>query len=104
EELARLAPVYGPQMSYGGTACADWPFEATRERGPIEAKGSAPILVIGTTNDPATPYVWSENLASQLENGHLVTYDGEGHTAYNKSNACVNDVVDGFFIDDRVPA
>jgi hypothetical protein len=38
-----------------------------------------------------------------LENGYLVTYNGEGHTAYIKSNACVNDAVDGFFIDGRVP-
>ena len=43
-------------------------------------------------------------MAEQLENGHLVTYRGEGHTAYNKSNACVNDAVDDYFIDDVVPA
>jgi hypothetical protein len=44
------------------------------------------------------------NLAAELENGHLVTYRGEGHTAYNKSNSCVNDAVDDFFIDGTVPA
>ena len=49
--------------------------------------GSADILVVGTTNDPATPYVWAQNMAEQLQHGHLVTYDGEGHTAYNKSNS-----------------
>ena len=103
-ELAMLAPVFGPLMSYGGTSCAQWPFPSTRDRGPIAASGSAPIIVVGTTNDPATPYIWAESLASQLENGHLVTYDGEGHTAYNKSNGCVNDAVDDFFIDGTVPA
>jgi pimeloyl-ACP methyl ester carboxylesterase len=103
-ELARLAPVFGPRMSYGGTSCAAWPFPPTRERGPITAPGSPDILVIGTTNDPATPYVWAENLAAQLENGHLITYQGEGHTAYNKSNACVDDAVDGFLIDGTVPS
>jgi len=102
-ELAELAPVLGPQMSYGGTSCSEWPFEATRVRVPIAASGSGPILVVGTTNDPATPYKWAQALAAQLENGHLVTYNGEGHTAYNKSNACVNDAVDGYFIDGRVP-
>ena len=70
----------------------------------IKAEGSAPILVVGTTNDPATPYVWAKKLAPQLENGHLVTFEGEGHTAYNKSNACVNNTVDDFFIDGKVPA
>ena len=102
-ELATLAPVFGPQMSYGGTSCDEWPFPSTRERTPIAAAGSGPILVVGTTNDPATPYKWAVSLAEQLENGHLVSYDGEGHTAYNKSNACVNDAVDGYFIDGTVP-
>jgi pimeloyl-ACP methyl ester carboxylesterase len=103
-ELAGIAPTFGPQMSYGGTSCAQWPFPGKRVRGPIAAEGSAPILVVGTTNDPATPYQWAKNLAGELQNGHLVTYNGEGHTAYNKSNSCVNDAVDNFFIDDKVPA
>ena len=102
-ELAKAAPTFGPQMSYGGTSCDDWPFKATRVRGPIRAAGSAPILVVGTTNDPATPYTWAKSLASELENGHLVTYHGEGHTAYNKSNSCVNNAVDDFFVSGTVP-
>jgi pimeloyl-ACP methyl ester carboxylesterase len=102
-ELKRLAPVFGPQMSYGGTGCAKWPFPSERERVPITAEGSSDILVVGTTNDPATPYVWAQNMADQLQHGHLVTYDGEGHTAYNKSNQCVNDVVDDYFVNGTVP-
>lgn len=102
-ELAKIAPVFGPRMSYG-VGCAEWPFPATRVREPIAAAGSADILVLGTTNDPATPYVWAVALADELENGHLITYHGEGHTAYNKSNDCVNDAVDDFFIDGTVPA
>jgi hypothetical protein len=47
--------------------------------------------------------VWAVALAEQLENGHLVSYEGEGHTAYNKSNSCVNDTVDDYFIDGTVP-
>lgn len=100
--LSELAPVFGKWMSYG-LACDSWPFPATRDRVPITAAGSADILVVGTTNDPATPYVWAQNLAAQLENGHLVTYRGEGHTAYNTSNACINITVDRFFIDGEVP-
>ncbi|MEO6505633.1 MAG: alpha/beta hydrolase [Terrimesophilobacter sp.] len=101
--LEAAAPVLGRQMAYGGTTCANWPFPATRDRKAIVAAGSAPILVVGTTNDPATPYVWAKNVAKELQNGHLVTYHGEGHTAYNKSNSCVNDAVDGFFLDGTVP-
>ena len=104
EELKQLAPVLGPQMSWGGTGCPNWPVPAKRDRVPIVAAGSADILVLGTTNDPATPYKWAVTVADTLENGHLVTYDGEGHTAYNKSNACINDTVDNFLIDGTVPA
>jgi pimeloyl-ACP methyl ester carboxylesterase len=102
-ELEKLAPVFGPQMSWGATGCSTWPLKSTRTRGPIAAKGSGPILVVGTTNDPATPYVWAQNLAKQLENGHLVTLTGEGHTGYNKGNACVDDTVDNYFLDGTVP-
>jgi pimeloyl-ACP methyl ester carboxylesterase len=98
------APVFGHLMAWGGTGCADWPFPSTGTAGVITASGSSDILVIGTTNDPATPYEWSQNVAAQLENGHLVTYTGEGHTAYNKSNDCILNTVDDYFIDGTVPA
>jgi pimeloyl-ACP methyl ester carboxylesterase len=101
-KLASLAPTLGPQLSYD-TSCASWPFQPTRTRSPIAAVGSAPILVVGTTNDPATPYVWAKALAKELQNGHLITYKGEGHTAYNKSNPCVNNAVDSFFVGGTVP-
>ena len=103
DELRELAPVFGPQMSWGGVGCPNWPVPAKRDRAPIVAAGSADILVIGTTNDPATPYEWAETVADTLERGHLVSYEGEGHTAYNKSNACVNDAVDDFLIDRTLP-
>ena len=103
-ELKQLAPVFGPQMSWGGTGCPNWPVPAKRDRAPIVADGSSDILVIGTTNDPATPYSWAVTVANTLSKGHLVTYEGEGHTAYNKSNACVNDTVDDFLINGTVPA
>jgi pimeloyl-ACP methyl ester carboxylesterase len=102
-ELEAEAPVFGPWMAYGGTLCPQWPFLSSVERGPITAPGSPDILVVGTTNDPATPYVWAKALAAQLENGHLVTHRGEGHTAYGESD-CVTDVVDAFLVDGRVPA
>ncbi len=102
-ELKKLAPVFGPQMSYGGTGCPNWPVPAKRDRVAITAPGSSDILVVGTTNDPATPYKWAKAVAAALVHGHLVTYTGEGHTAYNKSNACVNAAVDNYFVDGVVP-
>ncbi|MGK2867987.1 MAG: alpha/beta hydrolase [Mycobacterium sp.] len=102
--LAEAAPIFGPVMSYGGTLCENWPFSSTRDRVAIEAPGSSDILVLGTTNDPATPYVWAVSLADQLQNGHLVTYEGEGHTAYTTGDSCVQAIVDNYFINGTVPA
>jgi pimeloyl-ACP methyl ester carboxylesterase len=75
--------------------------------GALTAKGSAPILVIGTTGDPATPYAMAQHVAKLLQNGHLITYHGNGHTAYNKdttpADECVNTAVDNFFVHGTVP-
>ncbi|TFC05675.1 alpha/beta hydrolase [Cryobacterium adonitolivorans] len=103
-QIEQIAPTIGKYMAYGDISCSSWPYAFTGERQEIHATGAAPILVVGTTNDPATPYVWAQNLAAQLDSGQLVTYEGEGHTAYNKSNSCVNDAVDRYLIDGTVPA
>lgn len=103
DRLVAVSPLFGPYMGYD-ISCDGWPYPATRERGPIHAAGAPPIIVIGTTGDPATPYEWAVNLADQLESGQLITFDGEGHTAYNKSNRCVNNAVDDFFITGALPA
>ncbi|MFE5538246.1 alpha/beta hydrolase [Streptomyces sp. NPDC056519] len=71
-------------------ACAQWPAERpSRHEGSYRAAGSAPILVLGTTGDPDTPYRDAVALAGTLESGRLLTFAGEGHTAYNRS-ACVS--------------
>ena len=102
--LAEAAPLFGPAMSWGGTLCKVWPFTSHRDRVAITAPGSADILVIGTTNDPATPYVWAVAMADQLQNGHLVTFNGEGHTAYNGESACIDATVDAYLLQGTVPA
>jgi hypothetical protein len=69
----------------------------------FSADGAAPIMVIGTTNDPATPYANAQSLAKQLSSGFLVTYQGEGHTIYAHGVACVDDTVDAYLISGTVP-
>lgn len=67
------------------------------------AAGAPPIMVIGTTGDPATPYEWAVELADFLDSGVLYSVEGEGHTAYG-SIECVNDAVNAYLIDLEVPA
>ncbi|TDW30601.1 alpha/beta hydrolase [Cryobacterium psychrophilum] len=103
-EIETAAPIIGKYMSFGDIGCANWPYKFSGERGEIHATGAAPILVIGTTNDPATPYAWAQSLSEQLDSGTLVTYEGEGHTAYNKGSDCVNRVVDDYLVKGTVPS
>ena len=70
--------------------CRGLQFEPAYEPLDIRAEGAAPIVVIGTTRDPATPYEEAVALADPFESGVLVSRDGDGHTAYNKGNDCIN--------------
>ena len=73
---ARLSPTLGYYFAYGGTNCKDWPYKNVRTPAPVEYKGSAPIVVVGTTGDPATPVEWASALRKQL--GNAVAADLEG--------------------------
>jgi pimeloyl-ACP methyl ester carboxylesterase len=108
DEIAAAAPTIGEFIALDDYAvldvtCSNWPYPAADAPTEYDAEGAAPILVIGTSNDPATPYAWAKSLAGQLDSGVLISVEGEGHTAYNGGNSCVDDVVDGYFLDDVVP-
>ena len=106
--IEAVAPTIGKYVAYGDwvhidIACQNWPFESVITREALTADGAAPILVVGTTNDPATPYAWAQAMASQLSSGVLVTREGEGHTAYSQGNACIDTTVDDYLIAGSVP-
>ncbi|SKA93487.1 alpha/beta hydrolase fold [Agreia bicolorata] len=101
-DLVAAAPTVGPWWSYGDISCDVWPDKTTRTPHAVTAQGAAPILVVGTTGDPATPYAWAQSLASQLSSGQLITFVGEGHTAYG-SSSCVKQIVDEYFLKGTVP-
>ena len=103
KELVAASPTFGRFLAFGGATCAPWKYPPVLGPAPVQAAGADPIVVIGTTGDPATPYEWSTALADQLESGVHVTWEGEGHTAYGRSNDCILDLVDDFFIDGTVP-
>jgi pimeloyl-ACP methyl ester carboxylesterase len=98
----QVAPVYGPSNLYSEVQCDEWPVPPTGTVGPIHADGSPPIVVVGTTGDPATPYPDAEALASQLRHGVLLTRVGDGHTAYQYSS-CIRGYVDSYLVDLTVP-
>ncbi|MEZ5093249.1 alpha/beta hydrolase [Nocardioides sp.] len=103
-EFEQASPTFGRVFAWGLAACRDYPFQAEDPlTGPLHAAGAAPILVIGTTRDPATPYAWAQALASQLDSGVLVTRDGDGHVGYRRGNDCVDAAVEDYLVTGAVP-
>jgi pimeloyl-ACP methyl ester carboxylesterase len=99
----KASPTFGAIFAYSLSSCARWPIHTGRVPEPIHAAGAAPILVIGTTRDPATPLVWAESLAKQLDSGVLVRRDGDGHTGYQAGNQCVDSTVEAYLVSGTVP-
>ena len=99
---AAKAPVLGP-FAGADLVCPLWPVAPAPKEPRIEAKGAAPIVVLGTTGDPATPYENARGMAEQLASGVLVTLEGEGHTAYDQSE-CVRGLVVPYLVGGDPPA
>ena len=101
--FAKQAPDFGAAIEYGSLPCAFWHVPPVEKVHPVHAPTAPPILVIGTTRDPATPYVWAKALAKQLGSGVLLTFNGDGHTAYLRHDACVDSAVHNYVEDLKPP-
>ncbi|MHB9852612.1 alpha/beta hydrolase [Streptomyces sp. Tue6028] len=100
----KASSVFGEGLAWAALNCGYWPVRATGEPHRIEAKGAPPILVVGTTRDPATPYRWAQSLASQLSSGTLLTYVGDGHTAYGRGSQCIDSAINRYLLEGTPPA
>ncbi|WP_153395020.1 alpha/beta hydrolase [Ornithinicoccus halotolerans] len=103
ERFEEVSPTWGRYLGGEGGVCSHWPVEPQERLEEFNAEGAAPILVVGTTGDPATPHEWAVSLADILDSGVLLSYEGEGHTAYGRSNDCVDDIVHGYLLEGAVP-
>ena len=99
----KASPVFGGFLGWGVLGCTDWPLTSDTPQTSVDAEGAPPIVVIGTTRDPATPYEWARNLADQLKVGVLVSRDGDGHTAFASGNDCIDTLVEKFLAEGTVP-
>ena len=103
-EMASKAPRLGVYLPYSALPSARWPVEPWRTPGPVTAQGAPPILVVGSTRDPATPYPWAVSLAEQLSSGVLLTREGNGHVAFLRGNTCIDGAVTDYLVSLKVPA
>jgi pimeloyl-ACP methyl ester carboxylesterase len=100
----KASPVFGSTLAWGIIGCTDWPVTGDNSAQDVAAPTAKPLLVIGNTGDPATPYASAPILADRLRSGVLVTLKGEGHGAYNTGNVCIQKVVNDYLLDGVVPA
>ena len=100
-EDQKKAPIYGKYFGPGYT-CALWPARSAPQFTPT-GSGAAPILVVGATGDPATPYQNAVTMAKQLGSGVLLTYEGEGHGTFGGTSACIDRTVIAYLTKGDVP-
>ncbi|GAA2456165.1 alpha/beta hydrolase [Streptomyces mauvecolor] len=105
-EFRRASPVFGDFMAWGLMGCTQWPVAGQWTTPDVSAPGAAPIVVVGNTGDPATPYVGAKNMVDKLGPGVGVelTYKGQGHGAYNSGNKCVQGAVNAYLLEGKVPS
>lgn len=103
KELDSKFPHFGAFAAYSALLCAYWPTGGRPPKA-VRAVGAPPILLVGTTRDPATPYVWATAVQKELGNAALLTYDGDGHTAFLTGNRCVGKVVEAYLLAGTLPA
>ena len=101
---ARVAPHFGASSVWLGLPCTFWPVPPGGMEAPTHAPGAPPIVVVGTTHDPATPYSWAQSLASELRSGRLLTSEAASHTSYGRGDECVDGHVDRYLLELAVPA
>ncbi len=104
KKLETEAPRLGAYFPFSSYPSALWPVSSWRTPGPIAAAGAPPILVVGSTSDPATPYAWGVSLAKQLSSGVLLTREGHGHVSYLRGSTCIDNAVMDYLVDLKVPA
>ena len=101
----RVSPLFGDHLAWSMLSCTHWPVRGAAEHPDVHAPGAPPILVVGNTGDPATPYQGARRMAERLGKGVGVqlTWKGQGHGAYDSGDTCVQNAVNGYLLDGRVP-
>lgn len=98
------AGAVGSFTVWGDQPCADWPAEAAdRYTGPWNRQTANPVLVIGNTFDPATPYDDAVAMGRHLARARLLTVDGYGHTVLLNPSACAKEYQSRYFVDGMLP-
>lgn len=102
-EFTNASAAFGAAFQYSNLPCAYWPVKPAGEPAALTDDGAPPILLVGGTNDPATPYAWAQAANRQIANSVLLTRQGNGHVSYDKSQ-CAQQAEDDYLISLTLPA
>jgi pimeloyl-ACP methyl ester carboxylesterase len=100
--FTKAAPIFGPYLAYSGLPCHFWKASAVTPPLMRNLKTN-PLLIIGTTRDPATPYQWAQGLRKDFLNSTLITLNGDGHTGANRGSSCVDNAMNTYLLTGKVP-
>ncbi len=100
---AKASALFGPWSQYSNLQCAYWPVKPRNTLGPLTVSGAPPILLVGGTNDPATPYSEAQSVNHQIQGSVLLTRQGNGHTSYD-SSTCAHAAEDSYLINLTLPS
>jgi pimeloyl-ACP methyl ester carboxylesterase len=87
QRMNALDPVFGADVVWGLLICASWPFHPLPRA--FSTVDTVPLLLVGATGDPATPYQWAVGALPYFPGSVLLTRDGDGHVSFGKSR-CVD--------------
>ncbi|MET9774705.1 alpha/beta hydrolase [Streptomyces sp. NPDC006367] len=104
-EFLEASPLFGPGLAWSTLACTGWPVPGEAPHPEVSAPGAPPVLLVGNTGDPATPYEGAARMAERLGRGvgRVLTYRGEGHGAFDSGNPCVRGAVHAYLLDGELP-
>jgi pimeloyl-ACP methyl ester carboxylesterase len=98
------AGAIGLSSLWADEPCATWPVRAVDTyHGPWNRRTANPILVIGNTADPSTPYANAVKMARELRSARLLTVTGYGHTTFLNPSACANRYITAYLINRMLP-
>ena len=104
QQDATAAPTFGAAEPWSELPCAFWPVPAQIQPHAIHADGAAPILVVASRFDPATPYSWGMTLSQELHSAVLLTFDGTVHAAFGRGSSCIDPAVVRYLVDRAPPS
>ncbi|MFJ3023928.1 alpha/beta hydrolase [Streptomyces tendae] len=104
-DFLEASPLFGPGLAWSALSCDGWPVPGAARHPEVSAPGAPPVLLVGNTGDPATPYEGAARMAQRLGEkvGVELTYEGEGHGAYDSGNTCVQDTVSAYLLNGTLP-